>query len=782
MSKSNIKARLAKRVRDKDIEWMSQIKEFATFQEGLDVFDNLVIKKSTLIKDNFGACINLTLNKLVVMSDNLECKSLLVQRINGVLADISNTDRNLIWDDVNDVKIGLMTNIAVSKFRESNHIEDEKLVFTEAANLKDAFIALNSIFRNEEVLKSNNSKHHHDLFTAYLESTNHIDSVVEELILNPDPEFKAAFLGSLEAFAHIKGDVLRKIGGMRGLDNYSEHISQMSFGERYDPVFIYAGAVHDFYLDSKDDSDGLNVRRAINMMDSNASDPYKESGLYAAVVNLDFLEQTYKIFEENQGSVETRDAQIRQLLQEYSSNNEIAADNIQSYIKGYIISGDKNFLQIDVIPAVVQSIEDEGIRLNIVKYLFEELSFRGEYNEVVELSKKLNREDIQNNHAAFIALSYAKIKLGFDLSLEEIDKIKRIEPEGVQESAYHTLLLSIVEPENAMLKVSEFISKNKEDSSFSRLVLSSFCQDFIFDKFTRDEYAEVKKEHIDGAISCYEKLANQFDNCSDYAAKSILKLHVFNDQTDGNISESVLGKLGAEFVDGINNYKSFIKNNPLASQEEKNVELSKLTEIFSKDELEFLEVRSYRRMSDKFIEESKELSRKKNAVAISEEGGLKDDKANFVRLKSSEEIDLNKCTRVQNSKTEKFYYVYCDLDEVLSNNRNNILRGRFEDALQKTTFAKAEGQNGVKYLDGKVYELKINDDSRIIGTLQQVKNKDGEEVSIINFSEFHSKPHTGTSYQEAINRLNAESGTTKSAKCGFAVKMKSVEMGQVREI
>jgi hypothetical protein len=102
------------------------------------------------------------------------------------------------------------------------------------------------------------------------------------------------------------------------------------------------------------------------------------------------------------------------------------------------------------------------------------------------------------------------------------------------------------------------------------------------------------------------------------------------------------------------------------------------------------------------------------------------------------------------------YYIHVDEETLVSSGN---LQDQFLAAAKSDRFARQKGENGIKFIENDIYELKINGDSRILGKLCKINGKNENKINLIIFSKFVDKAHiggknsTGANYQAAQNSL-----------------------------
>jgi ankyrin repeat protein len=136
-----------------------------------------------------------------------------------------------------------------------------------------------------------------------------------------------------------------------------------------------------------------------------------------------------------------------------------------------------------------------------------------------------------------------------------------------------------------------------------------------------------------------------------------------------------------------------------------------------------------------------QLKSKEVAEKASTKSPVKDKKTHQEinpRVQIGEEaIDLDHKRKIIHDGVE--YFLYCP-DDILDE-ANEETKASFIAELEKCgSFARSEGDNGVKLIDYPVYEIKINGNQRILGVLTK-QDQEGKNINVINFSEYCDKAH-----------------------------------------
>jgi hypothetical protein len=544
----------------------------------------------------------------------------------------------------------------------------------------------------------------------------------------------------------------------------SKYFGSTKSGGSIDPVLMYSYLLRkQSYASQSYDNLGYHLALGIEKTQNSSFSSYNE--INATLVDLYFEHELVDIFLENGCNISSEESrkECQELFRDYSAKRPIEADNAQCYIKGYSLSGDLEFLQLDSLAATIAKIGDPCRKLELYEYLFEALSSSKEYDKIVKLGAS---EDFitfchsENNIGKNLLIHTidAKARLTNNFTAEGYEEMSRLKTENLDSLAQIMMYAcqTSTDPHFAFKNVRNFTDIAFETSDNEDLICA------VFDSFTAKypcfgiqnetgHYQITDETVAHSTIACYQNIlakAPQEHEIQAHYSKLLFKIYTFKGDKDNALE--LLPKIYKDPSEAASKVNSLIANWDEG--------IAGLGDIFDAQEVSFLEKYYLQSLTDRLISEEKLLSRQKRIDQIQDSRAHDSSRSVHTPERT---LDLRACPSITDSQNIK-YFIHCP-EELLSE-LDRVTKNKFRNALNgKNRFARSQGETGIKHVRDSVVELKIRGNQRILGlAYHDICDQDGKKINIIELSKYcansHSDGHSSSEFNHLMEKLSQKKG------------------------
>lgn len=443
------------------------------------------------------------------------------------------------------------------------------------------------------------------------------------------------------------------------------------------------------YASQSNDNLGEHIALGIEKTQNSSFASY--SKINATLVDFYFEYELVDILLENGCNISSEESkkECRELFKEYSAKRPIQDDNVQCYIKGYSISGDLEFLQLEKVDAIIAKIDNQQRKLDVYEYLFEALSGNKKYDKIVELGG--SREFVtfcysENNIGKNLLIHAidAKARLNNDFTAEGYVKMRDLKTKNLDILAQITIYgcQAYIKSDSAFHNVEGFINiafKSPNNEDLICAVFDSFTEKYpCFGEQNETSHYQITDEKVANfTIACCQNIlakAPQEHDIQTHYSKLLFKIYTFKGEKDNALE--LLPKIYKNPSDAAAKANSLIENWDEG--------IAKLGDIFDAGEVSFLEKYHLQNLIDRLISEEILLSRQKKIAQIQDSRARDSSKS---AVTSEGILDLSACPTITDNQNIK-YFIHCpneilgELDRATENKFRNALNGKNRFALQ----------------------------------------------------------------------------------------------------
>lgn len=673
-------------------------------------------------------------------------------------------------------------------------IDDEGEIVLE--KITDKFIDATALAKSKIATPTPiDARNHYLLCLCFIENIKRFKVVFSGIDLQNEAEVKF-IVASMEMFFEfhqlfdealpLLKELMAKIPELFNEEDQQEQainiLSKILPGNEFDPVFNFATSLANTYIKRSgkgfDENFKTSINLAIKMMEKSGKDYYQENGVYQYCIDLLCKLTIEDIIQDCAGEegFKGKYSEINACLEEYFLKSTRTSNNTPLYLLGYLTMKDESLLE-RILP-LINRIPDEDMKMNCLAMLTgsmlensgsdDKTKKRKDYKQVIKILQDHHFIDLtQKYDDLFINLIVAKILTEAPLSIEEIKRIDNIASNEINHlSTLASLFCYCGDFERAKKYSNAVLEHPSVDLEIGFTTLIQFRDKFVYMQKTLGDDLDA----VANTIELYEKFLKldyikKSEEYKDGVLNSLFKLSIILGD-EGKASNYAKMLSNHERNNDVKKYLEFLETNPDVEKAEKLERLRQTTRFLSKDEELQLVTAAY-------ILENKKTFLKQETGAIDVEGAAARQATEKKIYVNGEEIDLGKCHKIEDVSNGVFY-LYCN-PKALS--KSGEYRDQFEDALRKEKFTGKSKENGVKHVQGNVYELKINDDPRILGFKCSAKDQDGNTVNLIYFSKYCGKAHIYSEGMRASSQYNdilkALENNAKAAKVNFVEPLHS---------
>lgn len=545
----------------------------------------------------------------------------------------------------------------------------------------------------------------------------------------------------------------------------SKYFGTAKSGGDIDPVLMYSYLLRkQSYAAQSTDDLGYHIALGIEKTQNSPLPVYSQ--INNTLVDIYFDHELVDILLENGCNISSEESkkECQELFRNYAAKRPIEADNVQCYIKGYSVSGDLEFLQLDRLAATIAEIDNPYRKLDLYEYLFDALSSNKEYAKIVELGdseefREFCHSEDNIGRNLLIHTIDAKARLTNNFTAEGCEEMSNLNTRSLDSLAQVVMYAcqASTESSHAFENVKNFTNAAFYTANNEDLICA------VFDSFTakypcfglQDEsglYQITDEAAANFTITCCQNIlerAPQDHEVQTHYSKLLFKIYTFQGQNDKALE--LLPKIYKDPSEAATKADSLVANWDEG--------IAGLGDIFDAQEVSFLEKYYLQSLTDRLISEEKLLSRQKRIDQIQDSRARDSSKTTST---SEGTLDLSACPSVTDSQGLK-YFIHCP-EELLSG-LDRATENKFRNALNgKDRFARSEGENGVKHLGDSVVELKIRGNQRILGlAYHDICDQDGEKINVIKLSEYchhshDSNGHSSSEFNRLMQKLSQEKG------------------------